>query len=646
MDQLQLYFQGVFYVDPPTANNNLIDDLLDIRTTNLTNYWQSLTDEALTASLTSLEEKLEPQLNGRTAPTQQLPSYWNYYGSYGFWFDQVTITGSNLFLQDDPLIGTAVSLRGQEGTKAIMVQIDPTDSTSAQIFSGLFTMGQTGCSLTGESPSLAYLRGLHFPRNLKPADVPEGTSAVFQSIITPEDITIDNQDNSQLLQLLADGLAQGLNLRFLYCLYYTQPPPLSPAELAAAYAAGQTPHNPKQGHIIGLITLAEPNPLPSVPPGRLLQSPYVFDPANRQQIPLGQALITVDYTQSQMQLNFISTIPEVDSSLEKLSLGDGILQVVDSNNVTQTIGVITYSDYNKQAYDALAGQIALPFDPSLSGAIKNGRMQMIFPQAQQIGPNPLLTEVIYDIQTEARVIYFYSNEPQTIEVYVSYLGQPAARTSVAIGQWRSNIQDAGARAAQPTQPDRGYIVSKGYDQSVLTFEPAIAITNEAGVATFTLHPNSEGAARLYFWVPGKQEEPQNTAEFAMGSISYATARVFATDEELDTILNPDWVTVYDNVLRYFAILYPGMNQIFSLSDPDAVKEHAEAILYRMDRQKWHTTLYMPTSRELTVGRENLLRRWLQQFVDPPPVVQIKTEKPGTPSTDTDDPLGSLSNRLR
>ncbi|HSH04034.1 MAG TPA: hypothetical protein VLL52_16080 [Anaerolineae bacterium] len=619
MTPLRIYFKGEYRFDPPTANNNRVEYILDPMHNQLTPEWSQLSDQEIRRRMMTLRPKIDRETGQKV---EHFPAYWNYFGNNSFWFTDAIITGAHLFdhqepiwLQDDPLLGTPVTLKGHKYSRPAMIQSDPTGATSAQIFSAALHLGNDDNYCLAQNPSRAFLRCLQYPRHLDPPDIPAGTSAIFHSTVQNNQIRLQNNQNSTILNTLQQAIDDGYHLTFTYCLYYSPPYTYTEQELAPLFAQGDFRHNLKTGQMIGFINLTKEYALTSVPTGRLLQSPRPFDMRHPQNLTLGPAYITVDNDHNLLHLNTLSTFPEIDANLQKADLGDVTLYLQDEKGHNYTIATLTYDDYNQTAYEKTSGMIYIPIPPSIKDLLPTSQLYLQVSQPDKFAPNPVLVEESYDVETDNRVIYMNMEENEdTLTVQLFHHGQPAANVPVTVSQWSStatNIPDSIDSTDEKITHEPTQIYDKPHQALHIT--PTEGVTDAHGRFTFHLTATNIGVARLYFGVPGAKDVPQDQPDFfSTHRHFYTTVRVLPADDHLDAIENPDWATVYENVLRVYYIIYPGTSEHFPLNNEVAVRQNAKNVLQRMHPSLWHSTLYMPTSRDMSPGKRRLLQRWLQQ----------------------------------
>ena len=71
-----------------------------------------------------------------------------------------------------------------------------------------------------------------------------------------------------------------------------------------------------------------------------------------------------------------------------------------------------------------------------------------------------------------------------------------------------------------------------------------------------------------------------------------------------------WEQVYNNVLRFFYVVFPAMSKRIPLNFEDAIRGTGELILARTSDVYRNTTLYMPIVRSMTPSQVELLRAYL------------------------------------
>jgi hypothetical protein len=81
-----------------------------------------------------------------------------------------------------------------------------------------------------------------------------------------------------------------------------------------------------------------------------------------------------------------------------------------------------------------------------------------------------------------------------------------------------------------------------------------------------------------------------------------------------------WEFVYHNVLRYYHLIFPVMSEVIPFNNREAVTKAARqgALTAATDPARWHSTGYMPPTRDLSTGKRKLLVEWAAAVSKDPP----------------------------
>ncbi len=95
---------------------------------------------------------------------------------------------------------------------------------------------------------------------------------------------------------------------------------------------------------------------------------------------------------------------------------------------------------------------------------------------------------------------------------------------------------------------------------------------------------------------------------------YAGVRVMPQDDYSSVPADQrlSWEFVYETIFRYYHLIFPVMSRVIRLDDRDAVTTAAltgELAKYT-DPARWHSTSYMPPTRDLSTGKRKLLLEWI------------------------------------
>ncbi|MFO0820685.1 MAG: ferritin-like protein [Pirellulales bacterium] len=570
----RLHFRGRFQTNVSTINNGL--DGLDTVRMNIDT--QGKTDDQFRAWLleTFVDAQGQTRLNGG----------WNPLGANDFRLDEVTITGverlGGEFIDDatlDPTIGSRVSLMG------IMVDVDPESVVDTQIFPGRFAVTTTSTSepssLSGKL-SVLHSRGLSFRRNLGVGGS-RGAGTQFQGVIQSGDLATTREFSGALGELVAAGQRQGVLVRFSI---YLSAPALTEAQLAEKFAAGERPANPSIGTIIGALEPWLGDSPVSAPLGRRLQP---VAPAAGASGAIAPAFAVWDEASGKLLLNLLHAIPEKDSSGAKVDIGALELRLKNSAGET-SLGLIPYA---QEAYEKTAGLVALPVMPAVASRLGDGLLEVV----KTIDGTSLFTEEEWTFESDDRGVYVQEGEQFKIRVRVAFRGRPASSGTVFHAS--EYVREFGA----------GILFQLALPADQLLAFPRDITVGEQGWAEIPVTALKPGIARLGFHFSSVPAPLNGTTGF------YANIRVFPRD---DYSALPDsdltFAKVYDEVLRFYHLLYPAMTSVFSLADESAVRDNAPAILRLIDSTQVNDFAYMPRTRELSQGKRELLVRWCRKTI--------------------------------
>jgi hypothetical protein len=76
--------------------------------------------------------------------------------------------------------------------------------------------------------------------------------------------------------------------------------------------------------------------------------------------------------------------------------------------------------------------------------------------------------------------------------------------------------------------------------------------------------------------------------------------------------------IYQEVLRNYYLLYPGMNAVIPLNDPQQWEdaEMAGRLWQHTQKSWWNQYGYMPRTRDLSQTRRTLLHAWARKYFQP------------------------------
>jgi hypothetical protein len=657
----RVHFVGTASTTPPTTNNNNYNLVLDPENVSFFPPYDPahMNDAKFRDNMRTLAEKSFSPFPMPDAKV--LNGNWNYYGDNGFYFKNaqiyaVEMAGPNgveriTSAEQDGLIGAAVNLlgnqMGDQDTPTMMVDCDPSGNFSTQLFSGKFVFGGTGCGCTAMSTDTvplprAYTRWLDLARNL--AAMPDACfGTIWLQPLPNATLSFDTSANrSPVLALLQKLSASGAGLVVRFTNYYFQRKYTDP-ELYELFQKGDYAMNESWGILVGTIGFWGADEPGTYTPGRMLRpntTPLCYTVSGRSKpakFTLASAAAMVDRSRKVVVLDLAMAFPEVNlpqqtqplpppdpSLFEKIDLGVATLQVLNGDGTITDIGTF---DYDTTTYLATAGIVEVPYSAQQEAAILAGSLQVNCSAASTdcsatSNGNPVLVEKVYMADAEEHCIYVTEGETVTVQIRVTERGsQPTEPVPVTIDQYRG-VEKAQSDPVKDIPLKYMYLVA-GSQPPVppfVTVTPSTLKVDGNGMATITIKGLCPGIGFLRFMAGPASDNPvpvigpdMQTWMRQMPWAFFAYVRVLPADSELANLPDSEitWDCVYKNVLQYYYRLYPAMDQYLMLNDPnDAGSANGRAIIKaRTAKALWHSTLYMPHTRELSDGKRILLQRW-------------------------------------
>jgi hypothetical protein len=663
------HFKGRFTVNPPTANNDKVS--LTIDESNVQPYNpQSLTDEQfrvwmMQTKTVGEKEKATVWLNGyynyfgdhgmrfsaTDASGKEIPSVMT---SSTLRDGTVCTPAQDLFLSG------RVELLGHPffdtPGQAKMVDLDPIGIYGTQVFSGLFqvvvdTIDGPLVMLSATNPSRAYIYDLYTDRNIGVLPGPSMLAAIWQMALPLDGLTFNfGGKQSPTLSALEAAARAGKGLVVEYVTYYSTDAftedVLGQKYKETDYKEAIT--NASSGFIVGTIgAWSNDDPLSSGPVGRLFYGthplkrpvrevpvPFILAYRDKAPIPagppapsspyfLGPMTAWVDMANQIVVLDLSSTIPEARGvgstpsphDLEKKNYGDLTL-TIRSGGQEQTVGTISYDRYNRDAYEFSGGILEVPFATNLAGPLsdENGTLRLY---ATTSGVQTALTDEIgwAAVSTEDRCLYLHKNETVNYRIRPLWQGHPMPNRPIPLTmtQWRfttDNTDPKGMVNKRLIQiSDGAYVLDQPTNQTYTT--------DADGYINLSVRGRQPGAAMIRYQAPGdnfnvNQSAPPPGApqNGYFGLVSYNIFRVLPDDDFSNV---PDkqvtWDFVYNNVIRYFYLIYPAMFVRLAFQNEEVAQRNASNIRQLIDKSIWNSTSYMPVSRDLSDGKRDLLARW-------------------------------------
>ena len=461
---------------------------------------------------------------------------------------------------------------------------------------------------------------------------------------------------SRALALLRAGARAGGGLVLRYCFYFLQAKWSMP-EMYDRFQRGEVAMNPKFGCVLGTLGVWNGEDLESAPVGRLLYQPgppFAASPAEvaalelpRRKIKTHEDVAAVSAPErtaapsaaarsgpspasvwpavaivepGRIVLDLLTTFPETGKPPNPLAKADyGRVELVlaytdGGTERTITIGPVPY---DQAAYESGGGVVELPIATGSPAAeyVDQGLLQL-----RQADGTLLLAETeIVEIETDDRCVYLDFDDDGVargeVRISVFAKGRPiTAPLTIALEQWADTMSPGVANSVDPLV----VVACEMSDRLVAPGDPSYALPGPSltvpagGRATVQLEARQPGCFKIRFVAQGMHPDPTSPAfQFEY----FTNFRVLPPDDYSSV---PDeqitWDFVYDEVFRYYAVLYPIMSTIIpwgpsTSSDPERAAQFASLIRQAVDETRAGTALAMPITRELSAGKRALVQRW-------------------------------------
>lgn len=589
----RLHFKGRFFTDVCTTNNDDISQIIDPVAVKVRFGENAARPDSPVDRIPTEDSAFDTWARSFNSD-RRIRSSWNHYGSNDCGFLDCKIvsvdTGDGPVTNDaiHPVIGAAVTLGNNpsKGEFGVMVDLQPEGTWGTLIFADRFRVLGGGQGLFGP-PTIACSRWLHFGRNPSQGGF-STAAATWQCVIPREDLKINPGTTGVLVDLHDAAQAHG-GIVVRYCTYLLTTT-MTTQELAVQYKLGESPSNPAVGVVVGSIGVWDQSELVSMPAGRLLlpTQSLLWDEQSllwdQIEAVYGPVTVQIDPARNRAVLDLITAVPETDRQGTKVNLGAAIMVALpDDNSPAVELGRFSYS---KADYDAGGGLQEISLTEEQTALALRSRLGLSF------GSNIIHEERDLVVDTDERNLHFDVGEEKIVRLHVTRRG--AAPTAPVTVQLRQYFNPSGKSSSGPI-PNTERALS----------HPDSVVTDAQGYAEFTVKALRPMLGFVHVSIDSFNEEP--TPEYGC----LVNFRALPADDY--SHLHEDAITfalVYEEVLRYYHLVYPVMRKHLALNDEEALTASAEAMLERIDAEAWKSWKYMPRTREMSAGKRKLLRRWL------------------------------------
>jgi hypothetical protein len=503
---------------------------------------------------------------------------WNPQGTHRSTFYNTAVCGFDLgggTRTDDPFVSAAANLTG------MLVDLEPFGAFSSQLFFDVLQFGvDGGYRILAPRTSRFTARYINFARNPSNNMIAGVGSVIWQTSFAKADgLRVDAFDSTALQRLasaLGDEDVLGLTVRFnAYRTIYFDNPNLSNTSpltqraalhLASKLQGGGFQPNPARSVLVGVIGLWRKGEPAHEPGDRALLPP--------QNSPLGAAHARIKGTM--LTLDLSNSVPEIDRELTKQDFGTLTVAAVDPlSHSASDLGSFNYSQYDRAAYEASAGLVSI----SLATApVSNALLQL-----RGGDDSTLLTETALRAIPSSPNLYLDEGEFATPTFQVYDRGEPAT-AALPVTIYTMSSDGGTIEGSQTLTTDANGILSL-----------PISSMHGGGIVSYVAAPNPS--------------EPAPTGGIDPQTNTYIYVRTLPADVQV-AALPPTWDNVYAKVLANWNAMAPCMDNWLMLDDQTQVVAYANVLRRLTDPANFEHCLFMPVTRDMTVGERTLLNKFL------------------------------------
>ncbi len=574
----------------------------------------------------------------------------------------------------DPLIGVPVALLGSVSADperrgdAMLCDLDPTGLVTTQLWIGGVQFGPA--SYAGETGDASFqpqfntdTRGFQNWLNFMSTVGAYAGEQNFVGIGCVMQIGIPASALPATIEFPSPGLrsllnaarnAAGLVVRFRM---FEIEPQITGVNLEAIFAQGQAQANPAVGYLVGTMGIWENGEPRSETAGRKLIAPFprsamlYTDPQgnNQASVPavnlpwtpgppslVGNAVALVQPTV--ISLDLVNSFPKYgfrnpsgpqqpdsqgfNAPTFKASLGNVELAVIPAGGGTPvTIAPIDYGLTNYASYADFGGIVDLPYDAQLATTIATGTLVVQGSAGSLNAATKLLEETPIRVVTDDRTAYWLPRSTNSVGLKVYDRGGPTTADTTIYLQEYFNVIQAMSNIPDTVRPNQ----TVQQDTRALLQVPA-QITIPAGQGFTDWFPVQltavgSGATIVAYQTdptPFGQGNPNNITGVPCWSFAtYTAVRIYTNDDFSHLYQNPplQWNDVYENVLRFYYLVYAAMSTYIPLNMEDSIVQHGALIQQRLntpDQPGFWNTYNMPVTRTMSPAKVQLLLAFIAQ----------------------------------
>ncbi|MDG3008289.1 hypothetical protein [Paludisphaera mucosa] len=537
---------------------------------------------------------------------------------------------------DDPIIGSLVEIEGSpadmeffriRGPDAVICDLDPTGSATAQLFLGAFSLGNGVAGISATINVRAHARRALF-RNAAVYEGEQnfpGGGASWQFALPLESLRFKGAGRSIALDALraAAEAARGLVVRF----GVLRPEPrIRTNELIELFHQGRFVRNPAEAIVVGTVGLWEDGDLTSASADRsLLPASGPPRPSTILGIAaeyLGPAAARVQRGRDVVSLDLISAFPEdgfdpPPAKPVKANLGTVRLGWAPPGGGS-VVPISRPLAYEYATYETRGGVLDVEYDPRAVSRddLDRGDLVLISEDDATGRRVTLLTEAGSAVTAEVDDKGIYLDPGDSAEIAISVRergGVPRRDVTVHLWEYQSVTVPESANRRAGTVLTR--VGSESSLRQRVRFVPTFVFPRGRSeplvVPIAAMRP---GPALLALTVD--DQGPDLLESRPWGLNSYGGVRVLPRDSyrSVPPDVRTSWEFMYRTVFRYYRLVYPAMSQVIDFSNQTQMEDNAERIAQGIDPRLRSNTRFMPVSRDLSAGKRALIVEWAARVV--------------------------------
>ena len=671
----RLHFKGLLTINVGTGNNDdyadktyarqpmrLADSIfvqpIDFGMDDATFLpWAQKSQLVTTPAMPNARTAFMNKASGSSSQQHVIPGEWNYYGDMGLTMKDMNVigvqTGPATFNPNHPFLGAQLSFNNRPGptggSTGMLIDVNPEGVPCSQVFADFLTLtGNDGQAIFTGKPSKAVTRWINFYRNSRLSGS-NGAGAYFHCVVPIA--ALQGQPIVQFMSPAGSPPLAGIVFRYYMSRSLQKINSFKydnaawRAQMEALYAKGQSGKanypdfiNPTFVQLNGTIAPWYAGEMQSVATGRILAPtsntiPVSLPPPGESggnwpppppppTFGLAPAVLQVSPILRTVSVDFIGTFPD---QYQK-NTADPYNPLQTDNNPKMDFGSVTLNfrvggkdtvlqeiPYTNIAQDDMQGWL---FDIPVTGFSDQQIPQGTF-ALTSAKYGDLLAETDFLIASDQSNIFGEQNgsasrfmnegpseEPATIRVFQKGRElSPQACPPITVWQY-----------AQVPSQDQNNFKSVKVMSNYKPGAPLQVPTSQPGVFLFTFTMNNTAppadAAAMDL-----MNSPMINLRMLPNNKDYGQYYLDPKSPEPVGNAQLTFQVIYQEVLRNYYLLYPGMSAVIPLNDPQQWDdpEMAGRLLQHTQQSWWNKYGYMPRTRDLSQSRRTLLQAWARKY---------------------------------